>query len=64
MRWAEDCAIPVRHHQVVSIRQAVGTCFSAQALLTAFELLEESEVPRDFGRHDQVVMVLAGVLSV
>jgi hypothetical protein len=62
MRRAEYGTIPVGHHQVVSISQAIRTGFGAQALLATFKLLEESEVAWNLGRHDRNVLGMEGFL--
>ncbi len=61
MRRSEDRAIPVCHHQVVSISQAIGAGFSTQAFLTTLELFEETEVSRDLGCHDLVVKAVGDI---
>lgn len=33
MRRSEDCAVPIGHHQVIAIRQTVGTCLCSNVRL-------------------------------
>ena len=45
--WADDCAVPVAHHDIVSILETIGARAVADALLALLELLEETEIPGD-----------------
>ena len=44
MPWADDGAVPVAHHDIVSILEAVGAGAVTDALLALFELFEQAEV--------------------
>ena len=44
MSWADDCAIPVAHHDIVAILEAVRARAVADALLALLELLEQPEI--------------------
>ena len=44
MPWADDCAIPVAHHDIVAILEAVRARAVADALLALLELLEQPEI--------------------
>ena len=45
--WADDCAVPVAHHDIVPILETVGARAVADALLALLELLKEAEIPGD-----------------
>jgi hypothetical protein len=47
MAWADDGAVPVAHHIVVAVLEAVGARAVADALLALLELLEQAEIARD-----------------
>jgi hypothetical protein len=42
--WTDDSAIPVGHEDIVAVLEAIGTRSVADALLSFFELLEQTEV--------------------
>ena len=44
MAWTNNCAVPVAHHDIVSILEAVGAGAVTDALLALFELFEQAEV--------------------
>ena len=45
--WADDCAVPVAHHDIVSILETIRARAVADALLALLELLEQTEVARN-----------------
>ena len=44
MPWADDGAVPVAHHDIVSILETIRAGAIADALLDLLELLEQTEV--------------------
>ena len=47
MSRADDCAVPVAHHDIVSILETIRAGAVADTLLALLELLEQTEVTRD-----------------
>lgn len=48
MSGANDCPVPVAHHDIVSILETIRAGAVADTLLALLELLEETEVTRDW----------------
>jgi len=57
MSRADDCPVPVAHHDIVRIVEAVRTRAVSDALLALLELLEKPEVSRYLG-HACVLIVI------
>jgi hypothetical protein len=53
MSWTDDGAIPVGHHDIVAIFQAVRARTIADALFALFEFFEELEVARYCQEYDE-----------
>ena len=45
MPWPNDCAIPMAHHDIVSILETVRTRAISDTLLALLELFQETEIP-------------------
>ena len=45
--WADDCAVPVAHHDIVSILETIRAGAVSNTLLALLELLEQTKVTRD-----------------
>ena len=43
--WANDGAVPVAHHDIVSILETVRTRAVSDTLLALLELFQETEIP-------------------
>lgn len=48
MSGANDCPVPVAHHDIVSILETIRAGAVANTLLALLELLEQTEVTRDW----------------
>ena len=44
MSWTDDGAVPMAHHDIVSVLETVGARAIADTLLALLELLQEAEV--------------------
>ena len=47
MSWTNDRAVPMAHHDIVSILETIRARAVADALLALLELLEQTEVARN-----------------
>lgn len=47
MAGSDDSAVPVAHHDIVAVLEAIRARAIADALLALLELLEQAEVPGD-----------------
>jgi len=52
MRRAEDGRVPVGHHHIVAISEAVRASVSTETLLALLELFEQTEIPGNLCRHN------------
>ena len=48
MSWTNDRAVPMAHHDIVSILETIRARAVSNTLLALLELLEQTEVTRDF----------------
>ena len=46
MPWADYCPVPVLHHDIVRIIEAIGTRAISDSLLTLLKFLEKPKISR------------------